>query len=129
MVRVEILESHLEADRSWGLPHGRDGAVVEFQGIVRETEEGAPIAALDYECHGSMADSQLRRIAEEVAALHGLSELTVLHRIGVVRRGEASLYVRAVAPHRREAFAATMELIERLKRDVPIWKHPVSRDA
>jgi molybdopterin synthase catalytic subunit len=127
MVRVEIMPSPLEADRSWGLPRGREGAVVEFQGIVREDEGGKPIRALEYECHVPMAQAQLERIASQVAAFYGLAELLVLHRIGAVPVGEASLYVRAVAVHRREAFAAALELIERLKRDVPIWKHAVVR--
>ena len=59
-----------------------------------------------------------------VTAVHN-AEFIVVHRIGVIPVGESALYVRAVAPHRREAFVATMELIERLKKDVPIWKHPV----
>ena len=123
-MRVEILDGPLPADRRLGCSGGMDGAVVEFQGIVRATEHGEPIAGIDYECHVEMARVQLTRIAEELAAAHALSELTVLHRVGLVPVGETSLYLRAVAPHRKEAFAAAQELIDRLKRDVPIWKHP-----
>jgi molybdopterin synthase catalytic subunit len=124
MVKVEILSGPLAPDRALGLPSRSDGAVVEFQGVVRDVEDGTRIAAIDYECHVAMALTQLTRIAGEVAAFYALTDFTVLHRIGVVPAGEASLYVRAVAAHRREAFAAALEVIERLKRDVPIWKHP-----
>ena len=125
MVRVEIVQQPIEVGRELGYEAGECGAVVEFQGIVRGTEAGAPIAAIDYECHIEMAKAQLDRIAEQVASSYELAEFTVLHRTGIVPVGEASLYVRAVARHRREAFAAAMELIERLKKDVPIWKHSV----
>jgi len=111
--------------RELGVAAGDCGAVVEFQGIVRGSEAGVPIAAIDYECHVEMAKAQLGRIAEHVASFYELAEFTVLHRIGTVPVGETSLYLRAVAPHRREAFGAAMELIERLKKDVPIWKHTV----
>jgi molybdopterin synthase catalytic subunit len=124
MVRVEIVQQAIEVDRELGFATGDCGAVVEFQGIVRGTEAGVPIAAIDYECHIEMAKAQLRRIAEEVATFYTVAEFVVLHRIGTVAVGETSLYIRSVAPHRREAFAAAMELIERLKKDVPIWKHP-----
>ena len=123
MVRVEIIQGPIEADRGLGHAAGDCGAAVEFQGIVRNTEEGVPIAALDYECHVEMAEKQLCRIAEQIASFYELADFVVLHRIGVVHAGETSLYVRAAASHRREAFAAAMELIERLKKDVPIWKH------
>jgi len=125
MVRVEIVQEPIEVKRELGLDGGDNGAVVEFQGIVRGIEAGKPITALDYECHMEMAKAQLGRIGEEVAAFYKLQDFVVLHRIGVIHVGEASLYLRAVSPHRREAFAAAMELIERLKKDVPIWKHPM----
>ncbi len=120
MVRVEITRDRL---RDAGVSGGT-GAVVEFHGVVRNVEEGRPILGLDYECHEAMARRQLERIAVETAATHGLLDLVVLHRIGRVDAGEASLYVRAEASHRREAFAAVIELIDRLKQDVPIWKEP-----
>ncbi len=125
-VRVEIAGAPLSVPRELGSGSGASGAVVEFQGIVRDREDGSPIAGIDYECHLSMARVQLERIAGEVASFFQLRELVVLHRIGPVPAGEASLYVRAVSAHRREAFAAAAELIERLKRDVPIWKHPIA---
>jgi len=127
LVRVEIAEAPLQVERSLGLPGGVDGAIVEFQGIVRENEAGDLIEAIDYTSHLEMARIQLSRIAEEVAEAYRLSTLVVLHRIGIVPVGETSLYVRAIAPHRREAFEAAEALIVRLKEDVPIWKVPRPR--
>lgn len=128
MVRTEIVEQRLGFDRSFGIVEPAVcGAVVEFQGVVRDTEEGEEIQALEYECHVAMAEAQLSSIAQDIATGHRLADLTVFHRIGKIPVGDTSLYVRAVAGHRQEAFAAVMELIDRLKRDVPIWKHPVRK--
>lgn len=118
--RIEITQAPLRAAGT----DGASGAVVEFHGVVRGTEDGRAIAGIDYECHVDMARRQLERIAAETVAKFGLSDLLVQHRIGRIAVGEPSLYVRAEAAHRREAFTAVMELIERLKQDVPIWKHP-----
>jgi molybdopterin synthase catalytic subunit len=120
MPRIEITREPLHADGG----DGGSGAVLEFHGVVRRIEEDRPIAGIDYECHVEMATRQLERIAHEIQARHGLRDLVVLHRIGPVAVGEPSLYVRAETGHRTEAFAAVMELIDRLKQDVPIWKHP-----
>ena len=125
MVRVEILSTALPVSSGQVPSSGSEGAVVEFRGIVRGTEEGLAIRGIDYECHEEMAQHQLDRIARETASSHALSELIVLHRIGYVGVGEASLYVRATAAHRGEAFRAVIELIDLLKRDVPIWKHAI----
>lgn len=127
MVHVEIVETPLPQAGGARVGAGDAGAVVEFHGVVRDHEEGRPIRGIDYECHREMALHQLRSIAERTAAANGLIELTIIHRVGEVPAGEASLYVRAVAPHRGEAFAGAAELIVRLKEDVPIWKHPIER--
>lgn len=126
MVHVEIVSRPIDVERTIGVTDGSCGAVVEFQGAVRDSEEGSSITALEYECHLEMAKVHLERIAKQVAMFYSLAEFVVVHRIGVIPVGESALYVKAVAPHRREAFVATMELIERLKKDVPIWKHAVT---
>ncbi|MBD3162363.1 MAG: molybdenum cofactor biosynthesis protein MoaE [Candidatus Eisenbacteria bacterium] len=122
-IRVEVREGALSIEPVRLEEPGRDGAAVVFHGIVRGQENGARIEAIEYECHVAMARVQLERIARRIARAHALSELVVLHRIGVVPVGETSLYLCAVSPHRPSAFAAAQELIEELKRDVPIWKH------
>jgi molybdopterin synthase catalytic subunit len=125
MVRVEIVEGSLSVPRGIGYDPGPAGAIVEFHGVVRDEEEGRPIRGIDYECHRKMAQHQLQQIASEIASTYGLLEFVVLHRVGPVMAGETSLYVRAIASHRGEAFAAAADLITRLKDDVPVWKHPI----
>jgi len=98
------------------------GAVVEFAGVVRQDEEGVPIAALDYEAYEGMARSEMERIARELATSYPCRSLEVTHRIGPVAVGEASILVRIESMHRAEAFAMLQEFMEHLKRDVPIWK-------
>ncbi len=100
------------------------GGVVDFWGVVRRTEEGAPISGIEYEAHRSMAEHQLRAIAEEGMRSFTLLQLFVLHRLGFVPVGEASLLVRVCCKHRAEAFRACAWIVDELKKRVPIWKRP-----
>lgn len=103
------------------------GAVIVFLGVVRATEDGAPIAAIDYEAFVPMAEHQFGRLFDE---LHrrwpALESVRLQHRIGTVPPGEPSLWVEVTAPHRGEAFAACQWLIDEMKRVVPIWKRPLA---
>ncbi len=98
------------------------GAVVEFAGVVRGEENGAAIGALDYEAYEAMARGEMERILQELAAEFACESVAVWHRIGRVPVGEASIVVRIEAKHRAEAFGMLTEFMNRLKRDVPIWK-------
>jgi molybdopterin synthase catalytic subunit len=98
------------------------GACVEFHGIVRETENGRAIAGLFYEAYEAMARAQLERIAGELNVAHPCEEICLIHRLGAVPAGEASMYLRVLARHRQEAFAFAAAFVTRLKADVPIWK-------
>ena len=98
------------------------GAVVEFAGLVRGEEDGVAIAALDYEAYEDMAQSEMERIAAELSKAYPCRSFEVTHRIGRVPVGEASILVRIEAKHRAEAFGMLAEFMDRLKRDVPIWK-------
>lgn len=97
------------------------GGVVLFSGVVRDTEAGAPVAAIGYEAYEPMAAKELARIAAAAEAAHGAA-VVIHHRLGPVPAGEASVLVAAAAAHRAEAFAAAREVIDRLKEIVPIWK-------
>jgi molybdopterin synthase catalytic subunit len=109
-------------------PRGSDivgaGAVVDFWGVVRPTENGREIEGIDYEAHGEMAKHQLRRIAEQAAERFGLKFVVVHHRIGFIAVAEASLFLRVASPHRREGFQASQWIVDELKKKVPIWKRP-----
>jgi molybdopterin synthase catalytic subunit len=99
-----------------------DGAVVTFEGVVRNNTKGRPTLCLDYECYEAMALKMLAKIGCEIAASHQITNIAMVHRLGRMLVGEASVVVVAVAPHRRPAFDAALEGINRLKKTVPIWK-------
>jgi len=101
------------------------GAVIYFLGIVRGTEEGAAIRAIEYEAFQKMVEHQFNLLFDEIEKRWPIESVRLVHRIGVVNVNEASLWVEVVAPHRGEAFAACQWLIDEMKRVVPIWKKPV----
>jgi len=106
-----------------------EGAVVDFFGVVRTIENDRLIDGIEYEAFEAMAERQLALIADEARERYGLASVVIHHRIGLVRAGEASLFVRVSARHRQAAFEGSSQIIERLKQVVPIWKHPVYADV
>ncbi len=104
------------------LLEGRDGAIVVFEGVVRNNSNGRQTRFLDYECYESMAIKVLARIGREIAAAHHVSRIALVHRLGRMEIGEASVVVMVTSPHRKPAFDAALEGINRLKKTVPIWK-------
>ena len=105
------------------------GAVVEFHGIVRESEGDERIAGLSYEAYEPMARREFDRIFAELSARTPIHAVLVIHRLGDVPVGEASLLVRVTAKHRGQALTFCGTLIDRMKEDVPIWKSPMQRAA
>jgi molybdopterin synthase catalytic subunit len=106
-----------------------EGAVVDFFGVVRAAENDRIIDGIEYEAFEAMAERQLVLIAEEARDRYRLALVIIHHRIGYVRAGEASLFVRVTARRRRAAFDGSCQIVERLKQTVPIWKHPVYANA
>jgi len=100
------------------------GAAVYFLGVVRGIEEGKPISGIEYEAFQRMAEHQFDLIFAEVEKRWPVESVRLVHRIGMVKVNEPSLWVEVVAPHRGEAFAACQFLIDEMKRLVPIWKKP-----
>ena len=124
-MRVEIVFTHAAIlPPSLVLSSREVGASVEFQGIVRELENEQPLQGLHYEAYESMARRQLEQIFDELCRKHPCFGVTFVHRLGWVPVGEASLFIRVLAKHRREALAFCAASIDRMKRDVPIWKRP-----
>ena len=101
------------------------GAAAYFSGVVRGSEDDASISALEYECFRPMAEHQFHQLFDELERRWPVESVRLVHRIGVVKVGEPSLWVEVVAPHRREAFEACQWLIDEMKRVVPIWKRPI----
>lgn len=101
---------------------GGDGAVVTFEGVVRNNTKGRPTLYLDYECYESMALKMMAKIGCEIAGSHAVTHVAMVHRLGRMLIGETSVAVIVTAPHRRAAFEAALDGINRLKKLVPIWK-------
>lgn len=96
------------------------GAVVSFQGVVRDHDGGREVVSLDYRAHPEAA-AFLRGCCDEVARRTGL-RVAAVHRVGSLTIGDLALVASVAAPHRAEAFAACAELVELIKASVPIWK-------
>jgi molybdopterin synthase catalytic subunit len=101
------------------------GAAVYFLGVVRGTEGKEAISALEYETFQRMAEHQIGLLFDELEKRWPIESVRLVHRVGVVKAGEPSLWVEIITPHRGEAFAACQWLIDEMKRVAPIWKKPV----
>jgi len=99
-----------------------DGAVVTFAGVVRDHDGGRGVSELGYEGHPSAA-AEIARVAQDIAAEHPDVRVAVLHRIGDLVIGDVALACVVAAPHRGQAFVACAALVDRVKEEVPIWKH------
>lgn len=122
------MKTHIELVHSEIIPPAppdrlrETGAHLEFEGIVRENENGASIPGLHYEAYEPMARLTLEKIFQELAAVHACQEIHFIHRLGFVPVGDASLFIRILSAHRRESLRMMGDVIDRLKADVPIWK-------
>jgi molybdopterin synthase catalytic subunit len=99
-----------------------DGAVVVFEGVVRNNTKGRATNFLDYECYEPMAIRTMRQIGLEIAKSHAITTIAMVHRLGRMEISEISVLIVVSAPHRKPAFDAAFEGINRLKKLVPIWK-------
>jgi molybdopterin synthase catalytic subunit len=111
------------------LLRGEDGAFVDFEGVVRNNTKGRPTKWLDYECYEPMALKVMAEIGREIAGQVAIGRIALVHRLGRMEIGETSVAVVVTAPHRRPAFEAALEGINRLKRTVPIWKKEYFADG
>lgn len=111
------------------LLRGRDGAAIAFEGVVRDNTKGRPTQRLEYECYEAMAVKMMARIGREIAGEHEIDRIGMIHRLGRMEIGETSVLIAVTAPHRKPAFAAALEGINRLKRLVPIWKKEYFADG
>ena len=139
IVRAEIVDGPVtpahESDALGAIPpdtEGSVGAMLRFAGVVRAMEPSGEstganrkLAALDYTTYDPMAQRELESLGRDVALAHGLVSLVAVHSRGRVPVGQESFVLTVCAPHRAETLAAMAEFIDRLKRDVPIWKAPV----
>ena len=101
---------------------GAEGAVVTFEGTVRNNTKGRATRCLDYECYESMALKMMLNIGLEIVGQYEVGRIAIVHRLGRILIGETSVAIVVTAPHRGPAFEAAREAIDRLKKLVPIWK-------
>lgn len=108
---------------------GHDGAIVTFQGVVRNNTRGRATLRLEYECYEAMAIRKMAEIGREIAGQYQVSRIAMAHRLGTLEIGEASVVIVVAAPHRKPAFDAALDGINRLKKLVPIWKKEFFADG
>lgn len=106
----------------------RAGAVVSFQGVVRDHDDGKGVTLLEYEGHPSAA-AVLREVAAEIAADPDVYAVAVSHRVGVLQIGDVALVAAVSTAHRAAAFAACGRLVDEAKARLPIWKRQVFTDG
>jgi molybdopterin synthase catalytic subunit len=98
------------------------GAIVLFLGTTREFTKGKQTLSLDYECYPQMAEKKLAELEGEARRRWPLTGCSIVHRLGRLELGEASIAIAVSSPHRADAFAAGQWLIDTIKEVVPIWK-------
>ena len=114
--------AEVEADLA---PSTRHGADLRFHGVVRDSEEGRPLAGIEYTHYEAMALKELLRIGEAMGREHPGHLALVHHVVGYVPAGVASILIRVQTAHSAEAFELCREYLRRIKTTVPIWKRPV----
>lgn len=129
-VITAILADEESMQRFADLPTGASaGAVITFVGVVRNHDDGRDVTELEYVAHPSAADV-LQQTAEAVAQQHEqVTAIHVAHRTGLLAVGQRALLVSVSSPHRAEAFAACRDVVEEVKRVLPVWKRQVFGDG
>jgi molybdopterin synthase catalytic subunit len=108
---------------------GEDGAVVVFDGVVRNHTRGRRTLYLDYEAYEEMAARQMRELALKARERFGVRQVTMVHRLGRLEIGQTSVLIVVASAHRSAAFEACRWLIDSLKQTVPIWKKETFADG
>lgn len=120
---VYLTRESIEADRLVkAAKQGGDGAVVVFDGIVRNNSRGRQTLYLDYEAYEEMALKQMNELAGEAVTRFGIRYVCIVHRLGRLQVGETSVLIIVASAHRAQAYEASRWLIDTLKKTVPVWK-------
>lgn len=118
-----IVEDPIDAARvSAAVADPTSGAIVTFIGTTRDHNDGRAVTRLEYEAYPEMALAEMRKIGDTARQRWPIAKVAIVHRIGAVPIGEASVVIAVSAAHRAPAFAACHFAIDRLKEVVPIWK-------
>ncbi len=126
---VEVTDQPLDlAAHEAAVADPRAGAVVSFQGVVRDHDHGRGVVSLDYEGHPT-ATAVLREVAAEIAEDPEVYAVAVSHRVGALKVGDVALVAAVSTAHRAAAFAACARLVDEVKARLPIWKRQVFADG
>ena len=125
LVRVPIIAE----DYVHRVTHPDCGAVVTFLGVVRDNHRGKSVLRLEYKAYEEMALRQMRQIAAELQERWPIREAAIVHRLGVLEIGEASILIALGLAHRKEGFEALRHAIDTVKEEVPIWKKEYFQDG
>ena len=129
IVRAEVCEAPVDvAELAAAVEDRAAGAVVTFDGRVRDHDAGRGVVGIAYSAHPS-AGEVVARIAAEIAARPGLRALAVVHRCGELGVGQTALAVAVSADHRGPAFEAVHDIVEEIKRHLPVWKRQLFDDG
>jgi molybdopterin synthase catalytic subunit len=128
----EIVDTPIDADRlRTQLLESRAGALVTFDGWVRDHNEGKAVNSLEYEAYTALATSEGQCILEEALAKYEILAAVCTHRVGHLNIGDIAVWVGVSSAHRDAAFMANRYIIDEIKHRLPIWKkeHYVEGDA
>lgn len=130
VLRAMVGEGPLDVDEHARLvDRAQAGAVVTFAGVVRDHDGGRSVRGLEYSAHPT-ASRIVAEVAAEVAGrATGVRAIAVSHRVGLLEIGDVALACAVAADHRRQAFAVCAELVDEVKRLLPVWKHQVFTDG
>lgn len=126
---IDIVETPIDLESliSWAR-RDSDGAVVTFQGTVRDFAEGREVVGMEYFCYKELALNELQALEAEMQGRWPVGRVALIHRIGPMELGEVSVAIVVASPHRAEAFDACRYAIDTLKQTVPIWKKEFLKD-
>ena len=122
-MRIAIVEQPIDTSAVLAEVAGPgNGASVLFVGTVRDVNDGRDVSGMEYSAYREMAERELSAIASEATLAFETHDVVIVHRVGSLEIGEASVAIAVAHAHRGAAFDATRYVIEELKRRVPIWK-------
>jgi molybdopterin synthase catalytic subunit len=128
--KIELVREAIDAAALAQFVRGEpDGAVVTFDGFVRNQSHGRATRYLEYEAYEPMALGKMKEIAAQVHQQFRIHRVAMAHRLGRLEIGETSVFIAVSAPHRGAAFDACRFAIDTLKKTVPIWKKEYFADG
>lgn len=129
VLRADVVDEHIDVESlARSVEHNAAGAVVTFSGVVRDHDGGRGVLELEYTGH-PIAQDVIQEVATDIAGrFEGVRAIAVSHRVGMLKIGDVALGCAVAAEHRKQAFNACSELVDEVKRRLPIWKRQVFDD-